>query len=321
LVSRCGKAIDETLLKNKAQVTFEDWLNYAVFRLEDEISMWPTLVSLINTLRETSPAMSAIRTLLYRRFLPNEGPVKVNDPIDQPKANFLAAEGALRYEGDASYSVPSPLLRSLLSREVVMKLEGLPLPRIPPPFIMNGLALDVVPLLKTALAVFNADLLRSAVRESFKISLLPGMTHLQVPQEAVYQSELERILRSWLPSSVPVIPQSNAGGRKRTDLIIAPSEKHRIVLELVASSPLESVTEHFQRAKEYGQQLNAKYVWVVHFTLKEEDTKFKYPYPESTTGVNVLHVWHNFEFTMVAITYSDGTGTIKNEDIALTPSS
>ncbi len=56
-----------------------------------------------------------------------------------------------------------------------------------------------------------------------------------------------------------------------------------------------------RRAREYGQYLDIQEVWVVHFTLKKEGTDFRYPFPDLALGVNVLHVWHNFEFSEVII--------------------
>jgi len=74
---------------------------------------------------------------------------------------------------------------------------------------------------------------------------LPGLQDVPIPQEAVYQSELERILRSWLPLEVIVLPQSNAGGRKRCGVIVIPHEKHKILFELVATAPIPDIVEHF----------------------------------------------------------------------------
>ncbi len=116
---------------------------------------------------------------------------------------------------------------------------------VPPPFISAGTGLDTLSLLKTSLSALDPTFFRNALRESYKKAALPGLMDVQVPQEAVYQSELERILRTWLPSSVTVTPQSNAGGRKRSDIIIVPSENHKILLELVATAPATNVNKHF----------------------------------------------------------------------------
>lgn len=65
------------------------------------------------------------------------------------------------------------------------------------------------------------------------------------------------------------------------------------------------------RARQYGQQLGAQEVSVIHFTLKEEDTEFQYPF----SGVNVLHVWHNVAFSTLKVKYLDDKGTVQGEDI------
>lgn len=131
-------------------------------------------------------------------------------------------------------------MRSLIGREICGFLEGA---RGPPP---TGVGLDVLSLLETSLGCLDPSLLRDACRDTFKISHLPGMDGVQVPQEGVYLLELSRILRSWLPSWVQVIPQFNAG---LGSLIVVPSEANKILLEIVATAPIQgegSVVEHFE---------------------------------------------------------------------------
>ncbi len=137
-------------------------------------------------------------------------------------------------------------MRSLLWMRISSAVvEGATTPRIPPPFDSMGTGLDVVSLLKTTISSIDPLFMRNAIRSSFKRAPLPGFRSVKVPQEAVYQSELERILRTWLPADVKVIPQSNAGGRKRSDIILVPDEEHKILLELVASQPIADIIDHF----------------------------------------------------------------------------
>lgn len=123
-------------------------------------------------------------------------------------------------------------------------MEGLPVPTEPVPFAPDR-ALRVQPLLKTMVSHFNKLLLQSAF-ESCKICQLPGLQGYYVPQEAVYQSEMGRVLASWLPSSTAIIPQYHTKGRSRCGLVLVPSPKHRVVLDLVASSTVQDVEEHFR---------------------------------------------------------------------------
>eukprot|EP01128_Nolandella_sp_AFSM9_P007600 TRINITY_DN421_c0_g1_i1.p1 TRINITY_DN421_c0_g1~~TRINITY_DN421_c0_g1_i1.p1 ORF type:complete len:618 (+),score=126.91 TRINITY_DN421_c0_g1_i1:76-1929(+) len=316
LVSRCGKAIDEVLLHKGSTVTYDEWIRYATFSLVKEFRDYPTLIKLIHTLRRTDDEMKNARELLYLRFLPNEGSVEISSPDKEPLAHFLTAEGALRRVAPQEYEIPSPLIRSILAQEVVKEMEGLPVPTEPVPFTPDG-ALRVLPLLKTVVSHFNKLLLQSSVRESFKICQLAGLNGEYVPQEAVYQSEMERVLASWLPSSASVIPQYHTGGRSRCDLVLIPSPKHRLVLELVASSTIQDIEEHFSRALAYANVIGAPHCWVVHFTVKEESENFVYPYPSQDSGVQVMHIHHNLEFSTVTFKYVDDDGMKREETVSL----
>jgi hypothetical protein len=49
---------------------------------------------------------------------------------------------------------------------------------------------------------------------------------------------------------------------------------------------------HWNMAK----HMDATEVWVLHFTLKVEGDDFQYPVPKDKS-VNVMHVWHNADFS------------------------
>jgi hypothetical protein len=170
---------------------------------------------------------------------------------------------------------------------VVRKLTGRPLPSIPPP--LRGDFLDVEELLKTSLLSFDESFVTNTVRSSFKI-----FHDEKVPQEAAYQAELERILRCWLPQGISVITQHNVGGRKRCDIVITPSRDERIVLELVVSESAKVIEEHFVRAREYADVLNAKECWVLHIST---DATFKCPSPDPALRVKVMNVYHDLKLS------------------------
>ncbi len=120
----------------------------------------------------------------------------------------------------------------------------------------------------------------------------------KVPQEAAYQAELERILRCWLPRDVSVITQHNVGGRKRCGIVIAPSRDRRIVIEIVVSETATVIEEHFSRAREYADYLNASECWVLHIST---DDTFKCPSPDPSLHVKLMDVYHDLKlskFTM-----------------------
>lgn len=145
--------------------------------------------------------------------------------------------------------MPSPLIRTLLQTKVLSLDRLHRFPVEPPPFIERGQSLDVLSLLKSAISVISPQVIRDAVGQSFKIANLPGFPADAVPQEAVYESELNSILRRWLPSFVLVLPQVNTGGNSRCDIILSPAPTNRILLELVASVRIDGVggvVDHFE---------------------------------------------------------------------------
>ena len=113
LVSRCGKAIDETLREDRSTVTYEEWIRYATFKLSTAVRRYPTVTKLIDTLQRTDEKMKAAREFLYRRFLPNEHSVEIYDSTERRLASFLASEGALRHVTEEEYEVQSSYSISL----------------------------------------------------------------------------------------------------------------------------------------------------------------------------------------------------------------
>lgn len=114
----------------------------------------------------------------------------------------------------------------------------------------------------------------------------------------------------------------------RCDLIVTPSPEHRLILELVASSTIHDIEEHFRlsffvtscpllqssHALDNVNVIGASHCWVIHFTLKEESKEFVYPYPPADSGVRVMHVHHDLLFSTVTFKYLDTDG-MKKEDV------
>jgi len=339
----------------KSTVTYEEWLQFATYHLADAMERWPTMIKVISTLRlpeklaksavemELSHLISACRLMLYQRFLPNSGPVQV-DSTEIPLANFLAAEGVLSPDPlPPMFKIPSPVIHSLVMKNMVPLLQH-PRPSIPVPFTCDGESLDVLLLMKGCLQSFNRDLLKIARWRAYKACRVPGsFNRKHVPQEDVYQTELYSTLRSWLPIDFKVIPHPNSGlclpndspgSRKRseaarkTDIIVELSPNHRLLFELVASAHTKELQDHFDRATNDAEALNAKEAWVIHFTVVTEadtttstrinDTEeeaYKYPFPKASAKVKALHVWHNYDFTDARIFFVDNDGMKKEEKV------
>jgi hypothetical protein len=108
LVNLCGRLLDETLRVDKSPVTYEDWLQFATFRLEECAYRWPTMQKMVDTLGGTTSDIANMRALLYRRFLSNSQGVPSLTLGDNEKrlCRFLVAEGALLFDqNSALYSV------------------------------------------------------------------------------------------------------------------------------------------------------------------------------------------------------------------------
>jgi hypothetical protein len=283
LACLCGKAMDEFFLKNKSEIKYDDWIRYATFSLPIDMDRYPTMMKLSDALSEDNPDMKQCVGFLYQTFLPCEGSVEISRSFSEKHRRICEF---LTYYGEAFYSIPSPLIRSLLFDRVVQKLTGRPIPSIPPPLTRDYL--DIEKLLKTALLSFDESFVVDTVGSSYKI-----FGNQKVPQEAAYQAELERILRNWLPSRVKISTQHNVGRRKRCDLVITLSDS-RFVIEIVASDSVKAVKKHYIWAREYADILNAKECWVLHLTT---DPSFDYPFPDHSLDIKVLHVFHDLSLS------------------------
>jgi hypothetical protein len=189
LICLCGKAIDDILKIKNQSIRFEDWIEYAIFYLKADMDDYPTMRRLSDILSEKNPQMKSCVEMLYRSFLPIDGSVEIDsfDTEDLRICQFLTSEGALRHNGRNSYSIPCPLIRTLLFDRVVRKLTARPLPSILPP--LKGDHLDMNELLKISLLSFDGNFIYDSVRSSSNI-----FNNENVPQAAAYQAELERIL-------------------------------------------------------------------------------------------------------------------------------
>jgi len=135
---------------------------------------------------------------------------------------------------------------------------------------------------------------------------MPGTIGLQVPQEAVYHTELYRILRAWLPDDVSISSEVNVkeSGRDRCDLGVQVTKTYKILLEIVANEPIEGVKKKFEQMKKYVELVHPQEAWVIHFTIKQENDTFQYPWFEdsgSQIPIKVMHIWHSRMFDKVKI--------------------
>jgi len=263
--------LDEKLMIGRSQVSFDEWVEYAALQLPHALKGYATMQKMVDTLTEDS-ARDA-RNLLTTRFLPANCPIALGDPNEEKLGRFLAAEGALVQADGNTFTIPSPLVHTLLMGKVVSKDKRKP-PNDPVPFTEEK-ALDIVALIRGALKAFHPKAVDTALLQSFKQGEGPGIAGKRVPSEISYHIELRNVLASWLPVQVAVASEANApaletqpklGRPPRCDIFIN-SAGHCYALELMASGDEASVKEHIERIKQYKMVLKAKEGWLIHFTL------------------------------------------------------
>jgi len=176
----------------------------------------------------------------------------------------------------------------------------------------------------------DPDFFQTAIRTSPKQSLEPGMGSMNVPQEEAYQYEMARILRTWLPSPAVVILLSNFGERKGTEILIEIGPR-KYLFELVASQPIPDLIEIFaytftsksfrssrlkwcfvSRAPVCTHIVDVHQHWIIHFTLKQEDDDYRYPFPDEALKVNVVHIWHDAPFCNKIVKTKEGKELVES---------
>jgi len=306
----CCKMLDEKLMIGRTQVSFDEWVEYAALQLPNALTDYATMQKMVDILTEDS-ARDA-RNLLTTRFLPANCPIALRDPEEAKLGRFLATEGALVHVDGNTFTIPSPLVHTVLMEKVVSKDKRKP--NEPVPFT-EELALDIASLIRGTLKIFNSETMHAAGAMSDKQGAGPGIVAgKQVPSEVAYLAELRNVLASWLPTWVVVASEANAPALemlaqpgcppRRCDIFIK-SAGHRYALELMASGDEVSVKEHIKRLKQYKMVLKAKEGWLIHFTLA---TAPFLPSPDDLKdgSVKVITASHDFRWTHATMHVTGG---------------
>jgi len=135
----------------------------------------------------------------------------------------------------------------------------------------------------------------------------------KVPRESVYDAEMYQILVNWLVKEhdfevtgqwhLEEIGEDSNYHHLYCDFTIKKrNESHPVaILELLATASLSNLDKHFEQVLKYAKQLCPLEVWVVHFS--REDAVVTDPYWPSKKlqdeKLNVVHCWHNKDFTNV----------------------
>jgi hypothetical protein len=320
MISLCGSTISQNMISlvRHGTLSYQSWIEFSKVKLYHEISACSAFRSMIELLKRPD-ALDAVH-LLRSYFLGYSGEVKLFGYKEQCLADFLTAEGALFKPKRVSptYHMTSALVDGLLRTTVIADLFP-NAPGIPPPLDASKQTIDFLGVLAESLKYFDKEHISLAACRSYK-SLkavkVDGSCYAQVPRESVYDTELMRILSNWLQKhhDWKVRGQWHLknpfGKHKYTDIVLEKEGNPTTVLELLATGDEEFVNSHIDKTPEYMELLRAQKAWIIHFTREDHYVPVWQSDDMLDKGINLVHVWHNLEFTKVQMIakWKDSTG-------------
>jgi hypothetical protein len=302
LVSLIGNLIssrirDYTLEDDgSCKFTLAYWFSFSL-DLHEMMQSYNTFRRLLKTLR--SPETAEPVKFLRRRLLGSLDPIFIRNPEcdDARYARYLVAEGALTFKGNGAYEISSPYMDSLLRSCLLPQLypsavsEAVPLRP-------NGCA-DIYAVTKIAIKYFDGEIIRGGYNRSYK--RYKGDC---VPRESVYDTEMMRILVSWLPGGKDLTVTGqwhlmDNGSHRYSDIVVSSDDGVcRTVIELLASGTNTDVTSHITKTPIYQRLLNANNALIVHFTTNPDLVQTP-DWRGVPKGVDIAHVYHNREFSEI----------------------
>ncbi|KAI1302992.1 hypothetical protein EDD11_005445 [Mortierella claussenii] len=265
-----------------------------------------TFVRLDRDLRGRSEMQKAALEYYRSCFLgnPSDKAVFVGMSDNRNLAEYLAALGALNPGSDGCFYIASPLMDSFI-RQIVIPAAFPGAPNIPPPLRSDG-SLDVLEVIKSALRLFDKDLISRAHELSYKEAhvVVDKGKKQRVPRESIYDSELIRILMNWLAlrTGYGVVGQHHIQNLF-CDVMVKVGQQDPVPIELVVTETQRLVQAHIDKTNNYRRLIGASEGWVIHLT--REDNYLQNPlWPTDEMldqGVYMIHVWHDKSFTEVRL--------------------
>ena len=317
MVCLCGRTISDnlsTLICHESRtISYNLWQRFPAERLYGTISRHNTFHSMIYSLSRQEASSSV--NLLRSRFAGFLGDVTLTAKKAEEDADTLTSEGVLlRPDPDmACYRMASPLVDGLIRNQLIPdKLPNAPSSRLP---LQHTGDADVLGIFVESLKFFDKDLILDASSISYKTPKVKIRSYgCHVPRESVYDTELMRILASWLRRyDWSVIGQwhleNGSEKHKYSDIVLMKGDQ-TIVLELLATGEPSSVKSHIQKILQDAALLSANEAWVVHFTRQED---YHPIWQSDTESVNVVHFAHDLGFTNVVMSarWTDCAGEIQ----------
>jgi hypothetical protein len=304
LVCLCGKAIYSYLmpkLNGNRKLSFASWLDFVINSMQDTIADYNTFRKMITTLKkeEVRPAIELLRSV----FLGSFNFVTISNPEEKRLAEFLTAEGVLMRDEmkKNNFRMSSIFVDELIRRQVIPELYK-SAPTCAVPKKLDG-TLDIIGILKMAVQHFDKEIIYRAFDRSFKTAhvCVKGQKGILVPQESVYDTELNRILINWIAKQIGsevtgqwhIVEHCTGKKDKHTysDIVIK-TLKQTIVLELLATATEKELDGHFVKVLDYAEELSANEMWIVHFTCEDYITPY-WPSDRKFDKINVVHFFHD----------------------------
>ncbi|KAI9328404.1 hypothetical protein BDR26DRAFT_874030 [Obelidium mucronatum] len=322
MVCLCGKAIAENL-RCKVDIStrtlsYEAWQTFCSSNLNYCIGEYSTFRRMVASL--TTPKARNSVDLLRSWLIGYLEDVWIADG-DVALADFLTAEGVLlSCNAENTYRMASPLIDSYIRRAIRRQYPLCPSGFVPKQG--SSKRVDVLQLLREALKFFDPDLIRLAHERSYKLGIVGNHRNTQVPRESVYDTELMRILSNWL---TPLHGYTVTGqwhlkedrNHKYCDIVVKSIER-TVVFELLATGGTRFIESHISKTPDYKRLVLADEAWVIHFSRDPNvlDAPVWQSVEQLNDGVNVVHIWHNAEFTegQMSASWMDEDGLIQTID-------
>ena len=172
------------------KLTLASWFAFSV-ELYESMETYNTFRRLLKTLH--SPEAAEPVTFLRRELLGSLDTIFIGDLLSDKTgyARYLVAEGVLTFTGNRTYQMSSPYMDSLLRCHLIPSLYPLPISQVAP-LRPDGFA-DIYAVTKIAIGYIDGEIIRDGYSRSYK-----RYKGDFVPRESVYDTEMMRILVSWL---------------------------------------------------------------------------------------------------------------------------
>ncbi|KYQ90047.1 hypothetical protein DLAC_08632 [Tieghemostelium lacteum] len=292
LVNLCGRAIDEVIKSNNKY--FSDWSEVVTSSLIPR-ALWYSTVAWMMSHLEIASLQYKERLLTYIRSFPE--PLITGITVDDADIYWISI-GILNYKlkmDTESVNISQCVIQSqLLYFCILANIRKISNRNIPPKIRSStNTEFDIIQMVETLTPFFTLN--GNVSTKNYRGFGTGPKKDTLVPSEAFYYFELVNLIKIWDPL-MNIFPNVSTSSTKRdrADILLEFVGK-KCILEIVAHSALTQVSDSINRCSEYKKAKGASEAWVLHYTMGKENETVKYP--TSISGVGVIHIWHNADFS------------------------